>query len=258
MHDLAALQSEVTAALIAGRLADVATVFTANGKDAARRLNIYRNNSFISLTNALKANFPVTVRMVDERFFAYAANAFIAEHPPREARLSVYDARFPRFLAQFPASRSYPIVAEMAAFEWAIVRAMTAAENDPAPVALLQRLNALERSPGLVLQPTLYFALSHWPVVEIWTAHRREEHDSIPAFGRRATRVAVYRIGDHLRFLELGAARFAFWHELARGASLERAVARALLRDPLFDLVDELVLLFRSGLVTGVTEGVHP
>ena len=54
MHDLATLQSKVTAALLAGRLADVAHAFTVNGKDAGRRLNIYRNNTFISLTGALK------------------------------------------------------------------------------------------------------------------------------------------------------------------------------------------------------------
>jgi hypothetical protein len=88
MHDLATIQSEVTRALLSGRLSDVAQAFTANGKDAERRLNIYRNNSFISLTGALKSNFPVTMRMVDERFFAYAANAFIADHPPREPRLA--------------------------------------------------------------------------------------------------------------------------------------------------------------------------
>src|SRR5437764_12469568 len=163
MHDLASLQSEVTAALLAGRLADVAHAFTANGKHAGRRLTIYRNNTFLALTGALKANFPVTVRMVDERFFAYAANAFIADHPPREPRLSAYGAKFPKFLARFPASRAYPIVAEMASLEWAIVKAMTAPALEPAPVALLRQLNSAEGSPRLMLQPNLNFAVSHWP-----------------------------------------------------------------------------------------------
>jgi hypothetical protein len=253
MHDLATLQSEVTQALLAGRLADVSGAFTANGKDAGRRLNIYRNNTFISLTGALKSNFPVTMRMVDERFFAYAANAFIADHPPREPRLAAYGAKFPRFLARFPASRGYPFVAEMASFEWAIVKAMTAPEHDPAPVALLQRLSSIEGSPRLVLQPNLFFAASHWPVLEVWTAHRSERFEAIPSFEKRSTRVAVYRSAGRIRFLELAPARFVFWRELAKGSPLEHAVSRALRRDPLFDLVDELVLLFRSGLVTGIS-----
>jgi len=253
MHDLSTLQSEVTAALLAGRLTDVARAFTANGKDAGRRFNIYRNNTFFSLTGALKTNFPVTMRMVDERFFAYAANAFIADHPPREPRLAAYGAKFPKFLARFPASRPYPIIAEMASFEWAIVKAMTASALDPAPVALLQRLNSAQGYPYLTLQPNLLFAVSRWPVLEIWTAHRSDKLEAIPTFDRRPTRVAVYRSGGRIRFLELGSARFALWRELAKGGSLERAVARALTRDPSFDLVDELVLLFRSGLVTGLS-----
>jgi len=253
MHSLATLQSEVTAALLGGRLGDVAHAFTVNGKSAGRRLNIFRNNTFISLTGALKSNFPVTMRMVDERFFAYAANAFIADHPPREPRLASYGARFPRFLARFPASRAYPIIAEMASFEWAIVNAMTQAELDPAPADLLQRPDSVQDSPHLALQPNLFFAVSHWPVHEIWTAHRSEKLDAIPAFDRRPTRVAVYRTSGRLKFLELSSARFVFWRELDKDSSLERAVSRALLRDPMLDLVDELVLLFRLGLVTGLS-----
>src|SRR5262249_35985432 len=193
MHSPATLQSEFTAALLGGRLGDVAHAFTVNGKSAGRRLNIYRNNTFISLTGALKSNFPVTMRMVDERFFAYVANAFIADHPPREPRLSSYGARFPRFLARFPASRTYPMIAEMASLEWAIVSAMTQAELDPAPLPQLQRSDAVQGSPNLALQPNLFFAVSHWPVHEIWTAHRGESLEAIPAFDRRPTRLAVYR-----------------------------------------------------------------
>jgi hypothetical protein len=253
MRELAALQSEFTTALLAGRLSDLAHAFTANDKDAGRRLNIFRNNTLISLTGALKSNFPVTMRMVDERFFAYAADAFIAAHPPREPRLAVYGAKFPRFLACFPASRAYPMIAEMASFEWAIVKAMIAAEHGPAPVELLQRLDSGEGSPYIALQPNLFFAVSHWPIHEIWTAHRSEKIEAIPSFDRRATRVAVYRRHGRIRFLEIAPARFAFWRELAKGSSLEGAVTRALHRDPLFNLVDELVMLFRSGLVTRVS-----
>jgi hypothetical protein len=253
MHDLATIQSEVTRALLSGRLSDVAQAFTANGKDAERRLNIYRNNSFISLTGALKSNFPVTMRMVDERFFAYAANAFIADHPPREPRLAAYGSKFPHFLARFPASRSYPIIAEMAAFEWAIVSTMTAPEEDPAPAAVLQHLSKVSGDARIVLQPNLHFAASRWPILEIWTAHRGDSLEAIPTFERRPTRVGIYRKNGRAKFLELSSARFVFWREVAKGSSLERAVTRAMLRGPFFDLVDELVVLFRSGLVTGVS-----
>ena len=257
MHSLATLQSDVTKAMFAGNLAHVSGAFAANRGSSTARLNIYRNNTFTSLTEALKANFPMTVRMVDERFFRYAANAFISQHPPREPRLSAYGAAFPQFLARFTATRDLPVIAELAALEWAIVRASTMAEREPAPVALLQRLGATSRAPVLTLQPTLTFALSRWPILEIWTAHRTEAPEAIPTFERRPTRLAVYRRDGQIRFLELSAARFAFWRRLVAGDALEAAVTRALARDPFFALVEELMLLFRCGLVTGLVDDTH-
>lgn len=89
MHSLARLQRDMTAALLGGDT-------TALGHELTRpkRFAIYRNNSFISLTEALKATFPVTMKLADARFFAFAAHHFIKAHPPREARLSAYGGAF--------------------------------------------------------------------------------------------------------------------------------------------------------------------
>ena len=59
------------------------------------------------LAEALKANFPATASMVDERFFAYAAAEFLRRHPPRQPRLAEYGRELPEFLAAFePAGRT--------------------------------------------------------------------------------------------------------------------------------------------------------
>jgi hypothetical protein len=95
--------------------------------------------------------------------------------------------------------------------------------------------------------------MSHWPILEVWTAHRDEAVEALPTFDRRTTRLAVYRAGGRLRLLEVSAPRFAFWRQLVGGASLETALSRAMARDATFDLVAELVVLFRAGLVTGIS-----
>ena len=68
------------------------------GLSAAQRLQIHRNNCRISLTEALKANYPVINRLVGEAFFEAMAAAFISACPPREPRLSAYGAAFDRAL----------------------------------------------------------------------------------------------------------------------------------------------------------------
>ena len=46
-----------------------------------RRLSIYRNNVYTTLTNALKEIYPVILRLVDAPFFEYAAVNYIDRYP---------------------------------------------------------------------------------------------------------------------------------------------------------------------------------
>ena len=103
MLDLATLQASMTRALLKGDLSEIEDEFDTGKASSARRFSIYRNNMFLSLTSHLRTIFPVTVRLGDDRFFAYAADQFILREPPMEARLAVYGAAFPRFLSHFPA-----------------------------------------------------------------------------------------------------------------------------------------------------------
>src|SRR5690242_9909139 len=52
--------------------------------DPATRLGIYRNHAIVTLTEALRGTYPVVCRLVDERFFCYAAHEFIRDALPSE------------------------------------------------------------------------------------------------------------------------------------------------------------------------------
>jgi hypothetical protein len=252
MHDLITLQDQVTAAILGGDMAHIADEFLAGEADAAMRLSIFRNNTFISLTEALKAIFPVTVKLSDPRFFAYAAHEFIARHPPSEARLSQFGGLFPKFLAAFEACKDFPIIAEMAALEWCIAQSFNEAEETPISASILTTETIGDGAVGLRLQPSLRFAISRWPLLGVWSSHQKEEVIITAPLSPRISRVAISTRDDDIQLIELDAARFTFWRALARGQRLELAAIRALNRDRLFDLVRETMLLFRSGLVTGV------
>ncbi|WP_119272832.1 HvfC/BufC family peptide modification chaperone [Taklimakanibacter deserti] len=242
MRDLAELQVSMTRALIDGSFSDIEGEFTAGHADPARRYAIYRNNMFLSLIAHLRTIFPVTAKLGDERFFAYAAHQFILRGPPRESRLVVYGSAFPQFLSRFPACRHAPILAQMAALEWAIHRALTSAQLPFLDFADLAHASTLD------LQPSLGFVVSRWPVLGLW-AHQSERRQALP---RRISRIALLRHDDDIRFFELNTARFAFWRGLSRRLTIEEAAARALARDPHFNLTDEIVFLFRNRLATGV------
>jgi hypothetical protein len=234
----------MTRAIFTGSFVDIEGEFVAGHADPARRYAIYRNNMFLSLTAHLRAIFPVTERLGDERFFAYAAHQFILSAPPRASRLVVYGAAFPHFLSRFPACRHAPILAEMAALEWAIHGALTSAQLPFIELAEMTGASTFN------LQPSLRFVLSRWPVLGLW-AHQSERQQALP---RRTSRIAVVRHDDDIRFFELTPARFAFWRSLTQGRGIEAAAARALARDARFNLADEIVFLLRNRLVTGAYE----
>lgn len=251
MPELALIQRQFSEALLADRLGSLRHLFTAGQADAGARLSIFRNNTLISLTHALKATFPVTVQLADERFFAYAASRFIAACPPSEARLSGFGAAFPKFLAGFEPCRNFPIIAEMASLEWAIAASLNAAEHMPTPIDLLNLLDPGGHSVTITLQPNLRFVVSRWSLLDVWSAHKSGAEPVPGTLRCLPSRIAVMRRGEDLQFLPLEPSRFAFWRSLSRGLTLEQATVRALARDPLFDLVSEMLLMFRMRLVTG-------
>lgn len=252
MLDLQTLQYTMADAILGGDMAHIADELDAGPASTTGRFNIFRNNTYMSLTECLKTVFPVTVRLSDERFFAYAAHEFISNRPPREARLSNYGAEFPRFLAGFAPCRKFPVIAEMAALEWAIAGSLGEAEEQPVPISLIMEAGLDGTRICLRLQPNLRFAMARWPLLGIWADHKKENVEIAGPLKRTVSRFAISRRGEDIQLLELEASRFAFWRTLARGLPIETAAQRALARDPLFDLVHEMVSLFRSQLVTGV------
>jgi hypothetical protein len=246
MRNLAQLQTAMTRAVFSGNATPLTGEISAPTADALRRFNIYRNNMFLSLARHLKIVFPVTARLSDERFFSYAAHEFIKFHPPREPRLSAYGSEFPRFLGKFPACRTAPILPAMASLEWAIQTALTTPEERALSPAGLAGMS--QPSLRLLLQPSLQFVLSRWPLLPLIQGTHAE---GVP-LQRRTTYTAVRRAGDSIRFMELGCARYIFWRSLSRGTQLDHAAARALARDPIFNLVDEMLNLFRANLVTAI------
>jgi len=91
------LEHDFAAALLGGPEDLVVAQIQADGLDPAARLAIYRHHVLATLTEALEATYPVVVRLVDRRFFAYAADQFIRRPPPAGRASSSTERRSPIF-----------------------------------------------------------------------------------------------------------------------------------------------------------------
>jgi hypothetical protein len=251
-HDFAAaLLSDADGAVVAEILDD--------GLTPAARLAIYRHHIFITLTQALQTTFPVVVRLVDERFFAYAVDRFIREHPPAGPCLFEYGGALPDFLATFPACRHLEYLPDVARLEWAINRAHHAEDAvplDPRWLAMVppEEIGRLT----LRFHPSVSLLESPWPLDRIWRANQSSaDPDTTVSLDGDSVHLLVSRLDDDVVFRPLAPGAYAFRGALADGNDLEHSALAARSIDQDFDLTRALCELFDEELLVGASARPH-
>lgn len=253
MSALRDLQCAIGRAVLGHDEAGIVEAILGDGLDPARRVAIYRHHYLTSLTEALKSIYPVVGRLVGEGFFGYAADAFIAASPPREACLFEYGEGFANFLAKFPPAAGLTYLPDVGRLEWAINASLHSPDLAPADNAAFARLSA-DDYPRLVfrLQPSLRLLASDWPVDRIWQANRPDKPVAEAVdLAEGGCSLEIRQQADSVVFRRLDAETFAFRSALAEGRNLESAAAAVLQRYPAFDLAEALRRLLGEGLVTG-------
>jgi hypothetical protein len=216
--------------------------------DPAKRLRIHVNNTILSLTKALKANFPVTLDLLGEGFFEQTARSFLREHPPREPRLVHYGERFARFIARLPACRHMPFTARVALLESLILESVCSPVR--APIRSLDLPSPMAHSDVFLdVQPSLHLMRSRFDAVAIWRAHR-DGSALAPVLGAAGHHfLQVVRSGSTIRLSKLSDAEFAFRQALLIQRPLHLAAEAAFAKDNAFELVSGIARLFAEGLV---------
>ena len=265
MPSLREVESDLRLALLGGDDALARAWVRGDGLEPGARLAIYRHHAVTTLTAALQATFPVVCRLVDERFFAYAADRYVQVEPPSGPCLFEYGAGFPDFLAEFPPCRPLPYLADVARLEWAMQRALHAADAAPLPMhAIRDGGPDLAAALTLRLDPSVSLLRSPYPIDRIWRANQPEvAQPAVVDLADGAAWLEVRRREDDVIFRAIDPAVFAFRRALSVGAHLAVATEEALAADPAFDLGAALAALFDEGLPIALgrapsTPGDHP
>jgi len=260
MPTLPELQADFARALLREDARSVAAAIVGDGLPAAARVQIYWNHVFSSLTEALESTFPVVCRLVDRRFFGFAADRYIHGHPPIGPCLFEYGATFPDFLAGFPPCADYQYLADVARLEWAMNAALHAEEAEPiAPAALGSVASDDVGRLVLRLDPSASWLDSPWPVDRIWRANQPESDTGVTVdLAAGGARLEIRRQDDFVTMRRLDHASFALRAGLARGGTLEAVAARVAALDPDFDLTTALRCLLEEALIAGITIAPRP
>lgn len=188
----------------------------------AAGLAVYRNNYRTALVEAMRATYERTARWVGEEAFARAAAHHLILHPPSGWTLDVIGDGFAATLADLFAHD--PEVPELAALEWAMHRAFTAADVVPLDGAGFAAATAgfsdehwqamrIALVPGTALVPARH------NLVALWQALASETFEAPDYALAEPTVLLVWREGLDPVFRPLDAADAIALAAVLRGAS---------------------------------------
>lgn len=145
-----------------------------NGITGPRRLNVYRNNVFSSLTEALRAVYPATEMIVGKDFFKQTARHFITNYPSASGDLHDYGKDFPAFLQAMPELEHLGYLPDVAQLEWHYHEVFHATDASAVSLQEIQMAlqNVTQAEYGQLrfqAHPATRLLQSRFPIVDIWT-----------------------------------------------------------------------------------------
>ncbi len=192
---------------------------------AAERVRIYASMYFLRMRDALAEDYPAVRRAIGEGRFAALVRAYVDEHPSDRPSLRDLGRHLPSFLARHAVPDGPPWLAELAAFEWALVEAFDAPDDTLLRTSDLRALPP-ERWPALRLEParSLLLLAAHAPVDTLRERLLAEgDTDDVPL---EPVVLRVWRQERTVFHRRIDATEHDALQALAAGASFESLCAR--------------------------------
>lgn len=261
MHALHKLQQSFAADLWDDSLNRLDGVILDGRLPAERLFQVYRNNFWISVEEALADIYYVTRQLVGEQFFRFMVDHFLRRFPPRYGNMIQLGGDLPVFLCEFNPAADLPYLSDIARLELAYHQVFHAAKANPFDMQRLAKLHAKKI-------PQLHFELSSssclvnsaFPIFEIWRVNQPDyEGDQSIDLDAGGESVLVIRPDLVVELQKLDQADARFLQNLATGNNLEKATQAALKNSDDFDLETSLARYLVSGaLVLSDKESSKP
>ena len=215
----------------------------------ARGLNVYHANGHALACGALRAAYPTLVQLLGDDSFDALARALWHDQPPQHGDAAQWGEGLSAFVRTSEQLADTPYLGDVAALDWALHRAATAADalTDPASFALLGEHDPLDVQ--LLLAPGCSVLCSAWPVASMVNAHLHQD-PGLEQVGRLlragiAEDALVWRSGLQPRVRVAQAGETPFVGALLDGQSLGDALDLA----PALDVGAWLPMAVQSGLL---------
>lgn len=214
----------------------------ANGLTEAKRLQIYRNNVFSGLTEALRAIYPVLDRLVGSVFFNHAAYQYVRRTPSTSGNLHDFGEDFADFLAVFPGAKELAYLPDVARLEWGYHRVFHAADASVFDAGRLSQVPVDKYGAiKFKLHPACHFLASQYPILRIWQVNQEDyQGDQRVDLDEGGVNVLLFRRELDIAVRALSAGEFAFLSAIGDDLKFENVCEAALAAEPNFDITGYL------------------
>jgi len=225
-----------------------------NGLTAQQRLAIYRNNTQLGLTEALRDGYPVVNKLVGTEFFNQLARSFIRRHPPKTGCLLSFGGQYADFIAAFEPAASLPYLTDMARLEWYWHEAFHEADVSPLAISTLANVDPADYGKlCFTLHPSARLLTSDYPILKIWQSNQDDyDGDGRINLDDGGCHLLIYRPEWDVVIISLPETEYQFLNLLAMELTLIQAVEQVIVKAPSFAVQAVLQRWLNSGLLTDI------
>jgi hypothetical protein len=231
-----------------------ATSIKGNGLAPLQRLAIYRNNTQLGLTEALRDGYPVVNKLVGVDFFNHLARSYLRRHPPKAGCLLSFGSELADFIAEFQNAEGLPYLCDVARLEWCWHEAFHEADASALSSDVLATIDPSAYTKlGFTLHPSVRFLTSNFPILRIWQTNQEnyqgDDHTNLDEGG---CHLLIYRPDWDVLIMELCEADYHFLNLLDMKLTLNQAVEQVLIKAPHFNVQAILQQGMKNGFLTGI------
>ncbi len=224
---------------------------------AKGRMGIYRESAIGNITNAMELTYPVTVKLVGEKFFAATCRKYIEQHWPESGNMDDYGQDFADFLAQFEPAKTLPYLPDVAWLEWLWHRSSIAPECQTIDQTAIANIPQ-DKYFSLRLTPHASANLLHskYPVSKIWEMNQDgAECRKVNLEEEPEEFLLVIRHGLKTDIMRLIPAEHTFLSALIKGENFYDAFEAAITTEEDFDLAYYVHKHISGGTFSGFAVG---
>lgn len=228
MHRLRDLQVRFQRYLLEADESAVEGLFAdSGGKDVATGRGVYFDAYRLRLIGALKADYPVLLATMGEERFARIAGEYTMSTRSPYHNLRWYGGGLGSHLKSSPYSAAEPWLAEVAAFEWALMAAFDSPDRNSLRVEDLSAL-APEHWPEtrFILHPCVRVLRFEFEVPKLWKAYKAGEEIFGERPGAHPGRWLIWRQGLETFFRSLESEEAAALEVLAADGTFAQVCER--------------------------------